>query len=105
MASMSAQSFSFGQLMIAAAVGAIVATAMMVLYVLAKHDALRAELRYAEDGHRQASRLLALQASASGYLVDGRYRAGNHDRLPGVLRSPTQAMKELQAQHRYVAGW
>jgi len=100
MGSVSAEVFSFGQLMIAGATGAVLAAVMMFVFVLVKHDDMRAKVRYAEDGHRQAQRLLALQASASGYLMDGRFglappgRLAHHS-LQGALRRPTRAMTHL----------
>ncbi|GIH06884.1 hypothetical protein Rhe02_49510 [Rhizocola hellebori] len=96
MDSLSAQAFSFGQLMLAAAAGAVIASMMVILFVWAKHDELKMRARHAEDDHRQARRLLALHRSAAGYLVDGRLTSAEagrltHQSLQSLLRAPTKA--------------
>jgi uncharacterized membrane protein len=96
MGSLTAQAFSFGQLMLAAATGAVMASMLLGLLVWAKHDALKTQVRHAEDDHRQARRLLALHRSAAGYLVDGRLGPAEpgrlaHHSLQSLLRAPTQA--------------
>ena len=96
MESMTAQAFSFGQLMLAAATGALVASILLTLLVWAKHDALRTQVRHAEDHHRQARKLLALHRSAAGYLVDTRLGPAEpgrlaHGSLQSLLRAPSQA--------------
>lgn len=93
---MTAQAFSFGQLMLAAATGALMASILLLLFVWAKHEALKTQVRHAEDDHRQARRLLALHRSAAGYLVDRRLGSAEPGRLAqhslqSLMRAPTQA--------------
>jgi hypothetical protein len=96
MNSLSAQAFSFGQLMLAAAAGAVIAAMMIVMFVWARHDQLKMRIRHAEDDHRQARRLLALHRSAAGYLIDGRMSSAeagrlSHQSLQSLLHAPTKA--------------